>query len=257
MVGMLGRWVDGEKEELDLVPSGCCDWPSCYDPRTQVGLLSKKHFQCWSNIQALPPRLANTHAVPPRFELFSSAWMPVAHCGLSAPPSWSSLAATASTKHELWEMCWSLRKKPLRFIDHEAYLNYICTIFLQSNLSSFQVHVSLWSTASPVLSWRTSSSWSYPGQRISWDRGAGAWIAQTVNKDDLNIFSYHYLVIIMGRCERKSTSWWMWSPATIALASVAPEMGDPPEFCLIVNSLDFTWFGRPAWTLFDCELVLK
>ena len=38
MVGMLGRWVDGEKEELDLVPSGCCDWPSCYDPRTQLCL---------------------------------------------------------------------------------------------------------------------------------------------------------------------------------------------------------------------------
>ena len=38
MLGMLGRWVNGEKEELDLVPSGCCDWPSCYDERTELCL---------------------------------------------------------------------------------------------------------------------------------------------------------------------------------------------------------------------------
>ena len=36
IVSLMGVRVDGEKEEFDLVPSGCCDWPSCYDPRTQV-----------------------------------------------------------------------------------------------------------------------------------------------------------------------------------------------------------------------------
>ena len=44
MVAVLGWWVGAEKEELDLVPSGCCDWPSCYDPRTQVSMTSKYSF---------------------------------------------------------------------------------------------------------------------------------------------------------------------------------------------------------------------
>ena len=78
MVGVLGRWVGAEKEELDLVPSGCCDWPSCYDPRTQVGMIANIPLY---NIQIL---------------IISFALTLVAHCGLSAPPNWSSSAATAS-----------------------------------------------------------------------------------------------------------------------------------------------------------------
>ena len=42
VVVVLGRCATGEKEELDLVPSGCCDWPSCYDPRTQVSIMMFK-----------------------------------------------------------------------------------------------------------------------------------------------------------------------------------------------------------------------
>ena len=41
MLSVLGRSASGKTEELDLVPSGCCDWPSCYDPRTQVSIISE------------------------------------------------------------------------------------------------------------------------------------------------------------------------------------------------------------------------
>ena len=32
---LMGNRVIGE-EEVEMIPSGCCDWPSCYDTRTQV-----------------------------------------------------------------------------------------------------------------------------------------------------------------------------------------------------------------------------
>ena len=105
IVSLMGVRVDGEKEEFDLVPSGCCDWPSCYDPRTQV--IQK----IWNPL--------NTWTATPDLSCFvfrfSFALTPADLCGPNAPPSSCSSAATASKDHFKLEMpsCWPKHNRML------------------------------------------------------------------------------------------------------------------------------------------------